>query len=303
MLWRGERGLRAAAGVGLLLAQSTALIAGAPITGSRDPILGCADSFAVLSAAGVSNKGRTYIYGNLGVESGAAITGFPPGGVFEGYIYSGGPVVREAQRDAFAAYDRLMRLPSFAIGSAMEGELGGLRLTPGVYALGTSARLSGTLLLDARDEDHAVFVFQIGTSLTTARGAAVVLVNQGWGDAVYWQVGGSAKLGRNTSFAGNILANKDIVMETGAKIRCGRAFTRTGSVTMDRNYIFSACEPPEIAVGLAEGPGGFNRFAPPPEPAKVGSSPEPGTFWLTAVCFATLIAVRFHRLRHPRENE
>ena len=160
MSGRGEAGWSATAGIGLLLAQAMTLCAWPPLVGTEDPALGCADSFAVLSGAGVSNQGRSFLYGDLGVNPGALVTGFPPGGVFDGSIYRGGAVVRKARQDAFAVYNQLMRLPSFAIPSAIEGSLGGLRLLPGVYAVDTSARLNGTLLLDAQDEDHAVFVFR-----------------------------------------------------------------------------------------------------------------------------------------------
>jgi len=300
------------AGAGLLLLQSIALIAGTwnSAQGStQGSTLGCADSFAILSSSGVSNKGWSNIYGNLGVKPGAAITGFPPGVVFAGSIYFGGPVVREARLDAFALYDRLMRLPSFPIASATEGNLGGLKLLPGVYSLDT-ARLKGTLRLDARGADNGVFVFQIETTLTTAPDAAVVLLNSGRGDAVYWQVGGSAKLGRGTSFYGNILAHKDIALDTGARIRCGGAFTLTGAVTLDRNYISIACDGLETPIpGSGAGfiPTGLNQSGlnqgrvTSTEPGRVGSSPEPGTFWLAAACLAAGIAVRFlHRPLRPR---
>lgn len=289
MLWRG-----------LLLVQAMTLFAGPRIAGTMDPALGCADSFAVLSAAGVSNQGRSFLFGDLGVNPGAAVTGFPPGAVFDGSIYLGGPVVQEGRQDAFAAYSRLMRLPSLAIPSSVEGSLGGLRLSPGVYAVDASARLKGTLLLDAQDEDHAAFIFQVSTTLTTARDAKVVLVNRGRGDAVYWVVGGPAKLGANTSFEGNILAQKDIAMGSGARIRCGRAFSLTGAVALDRNYIFSACESGGMEGSIATGTNQQGAFPPPPGRGNVGSLPEPGTFWLAAVSLATLAAAKFHRSRHLR---
>ena len=229
---------------------------------------------------------------------------FPPGEVFQGLIYLGDPVVREAHPDAFAAYDRLRSLPSFPIASALEGNLGGLRLLPGVYSLYMAARLDGTLRLDARGADHALFVFQIAGNLKTERKAAVILLNRGWGDTVYWLVGDSAKLGRDTSFEGSILAHNDVAMAAGARIRCGRAFSLTGRVVTDRNIISTECEWPEPISGVAgafvgQKPQGGGSTPPTAEPPAAGWSPEPDTFWLVALSLALLIAVGFHRRSHP----
>jgi type VI secretion system secreted protein VgrG len=299
-LWKPAKCWRAAARAGLLLAQSVVLMAGMPGSGS---ILGYAESFAILGASGVSNDGRTKIYGNLGVMPGAAVTGFPPGAVFQGLIYLGDPVVREAHPDAFSAYDRLQRLQSLPIASALEGNLGGLRLLPGVYSLDSAARLDGTLRLDAQGADRALFVFQIGSTLKTARKAAVIVLNRGLGDAVYWQVGDSAQLGKGTSFEGSILAHNDIAMDAGARIRCGRAFSLTGRVSMDRNSISTECESPKpisgvvgIYIGQKLREGGP---APPLAEPPVAWSPEPDTFWLAGLSLVLLIAVRFHRGNHP----
>ena len=52
------------------------------------------------------------------------------------------------------------------------------------------------------------FVFQIGSTLTTASASTVNVINGGPNSAVYWDVGSSATLGTSTTFAGNILAEK-----------------------------------------------------------------------------------------------
>jgi hypothetical protein len=53
---------------------------------------------------------------------------------------------------------------------------------------------------------------------------------------VFWQVGSSATLGTNTTFAGNIMAQASVTAATGATLN-GRALARTGAVTLDSNPV------------------------------------------------------------------
>jgi hypothetical protein len=117
-------------------------------------------------------------------------------------------------------------------------DLGGLTLVSGVYCFGTSAQLTGTLTLDAQGDPNAVFIFQIGSTLTTASGASVGLINGADPTDVFWQVGTSAVIGTNSTFVGDILALTSIALQTGATLD-GRALARNGSVTLDTNTIFS----------------------------------------------------------------
>jgi hypothetical protein len=91
-------------------------------------------------------------------------------------------------------------------------------------------------VLDAQGDFNAVFVFQIGSTLTTAGNASVVLINGGQDCRAFWQVGSSATLGAGTVFSGSILALASITLDTGASVS-GRALAQNGAVTMDTNKI------------------------------------------------------------------
>jgi hypothetical protein len=88
---------------------------------------------------------------------------------------------------------------------------------------------------------NAVFVFQIGSTLTTASSSSVIFKNSLTDSNVFWQVGSSATLGTTTSFQGNILALSSITLNTGAKIGCGSALALNGAVTLDTNVIGGGC--------------------------------------------------------------
>jgi len=197
--------------------------------------LGTAGSFAVLGGSTVTNTGPTVVNGNLGVWPGTAITGFPPGIVTNGSTEAGTATAQQAQSDLTMAY---VAAAGALCGTNLTGQdLGGLTLTAGSYCFDTSAQLTGTLTLDSEGDDTAVFLFQIGSTLTTASASSVAFINGGLGETLYWQVGSSATLGTGTEFAGNIMALTSITLNTGANISCGRALARNGAVTMDTNQV------------------------------------------------------------------
>ncbi len=203
------------------------------------PSLGMAASFRVLGGSTVTNTGATTVSGDLGVHPGLAITGFPPGIVIGGATHAGDATALQAQSDVTAAYDVLAGHPCAA--DLTGRDLGGLTLTQGVYCFSTSAQLTGTLTLDAEGDPGAVFVFQIGSTLTTASSASVVFINGGQDCRTFWQVGSSATLGTDTVFTGSILALTSIALQTRSSL-AGRALARNGAVTMDTSQVFGgAC--------------------------------------------------------------
>jgi hypothetical protein len=217
------------------LAIVTLLFASASASAQVD--LGTAQDFGVLGGSTVTNTGATVVTGDLGVSPGTAITGFPPGLVV-GTIHVADAVAIQAQADANAAFNQISGLAS---GVDLTGQdLGGLTLVPGVYTFSSSAQLTGDLTLDAQGSGTAEFIFQIGTTLTTASASTVALINGGGDCNVYWQVGSSATLGTSSTFLGNVLASASITVTTSTDVT-GRLLALNGAVTLDTNDITSTC--------------------------------------------------------------
>jgi len=247
-------------GVGLA-ALGLTIVAPTSSSHAQAPALGTVASFAVLGASTVTNTGSSILSGtaanpgNLGVSPGSAITGFPPG-ILTGpgaTIHANDAVAIQAQIDLTTAYNNLAGRPTTV--NLTGQNLGGLTLVPGVYNFSSSAQLTGVLNLNGLGNPNSIFVFNIGSTLTTASASAVSLLNGAQGGNVFWRVGSSATLGTTTSFAGDILAQTSITLNTSANILCGAAWAHTGAVTLDTNTI-TLCNLISSSGGGGAGGGG-----------------------------------------------
>ena len=235
-----------------------ALVCGpAPALAQTAPSLGTAQAFAVLGGSTVTNTGSSVITGDVGVSPGSAVIGFPPGIVSGGTIHAADAVALQAQNDVITAYNNLTTQPCTT--DLTGQDLGGLTLTPGVYCFSTSAQLTGTLTLNALGNPAAVFIFKMGSTITTATNARVLIINGGQTCNIFWQVGTSATLGTATTFAGNILALTSITLTTGAQV-LGKTLARNGAVTLDTNNVngtaCNAASCPVIVLSPATLPNG-----------------------------------------------
>ncbi len=219
-------------------------------------LLGSADSYAVLAGSTVTNTGPTVINGDLGLYPGTAVTGFPPGTV-HGAAHLHDAAARQAKTDlAVTAYADADARPFTA---KIPPNLGGRSLGAGVYRTGSVASLglTGNLTLDGRGDPHAIFIFQIESTLITAPGSQVKLVNEAQACNVYWQVGSSATLGERTAFKGNIMALASISLNDRVAVD-GSLLARTGAVTLINDTVTrSHCLPgtgPVGGIGTAAGP-------------------------------------------------
>lgn len=243
-------------GLGLLASLTAAI----PTWAATAPTLGAAQSYAVFGATTVTNTGASAVTGDIGVSPGTSVTGFPPG-TLVGTIHANDGSAIAAKGPIATAYGAL----SQACDTNLTGQdLGGMTLTPGVYCFANAAQLTGALTLNALGDPNAVFVFQTGSTLTTATGAAVNLINSGQSCNVFWQVGSSATLGTNTAFSGNLLASASVTLTTGAAL-VGRALALNGAVTLDTNNVAVAnCDPlvvlPTVTLATVSN-GGVGTFS------------------------------------------
>jgi ice-binding like protein len=229
----------------LSLTGATALAAGpAPVD------LGTAGSFVILSKAGITTTGTTRITGNLGVSpiAASAITGFglvrDRSGAFSrstlvtGKIYAADYAV-PTPRALTAAVGAMETAYTNAAGRTAgvtelgAGNIGGLKLAPGVYKWGTGVTIPTDLTLSGSQDD--VWIFQIAGTLNISSAKKVILEGGAQARNIFWQVAGATTLGTYSTFNGTILDKTNIALQTGAVLN-GRALAQT-AVTLDANAV------------------------------------------------------------------
>ena len=247
--------------------------------------LGTSANFAVLAGSAVTNTGSSLIVGNLGVYPGTSVTGFPPGIVTTGSIHIADGTASTAQADLTTAYNNAAGQSVTQVLTGMDlGTVG--TLGPGVYFFASSAQLTGTLTLNGGGNPNAVFIFQIGSTLTTATSSTVLAVNGAQAANIFWQVGSSATIGTSTSFLGNILALTSITTNAGVSM-AGRLLAINGAVTM---ISLTLTSPPFLVPG--------SSGAPP------AATPAPATLILVMIglACATLYQTRERWLSRFKSN-
>jgi hypothetical protein len=181
--------------------------------------LGSAGSFAVMATASITSTGPVVINGNVGLSPGTS-QGIPPAQV-NGTIHVNDPIVTQAQADLLAAFNDATSRSTNA--QTLPGNMGGLTFTPGLYVNSTSVLISGAgpnnnVTLDAQGDPNAVFIFKMGSTLTTGTSSQVILAGGAKASHVFWQVDTSATLGVTSIFEGNVLAATSITINTGAAV-------------------------------------------------------------------------------------
>ena len=193
---------------------------------------------------------------NIGFVTGRIYTDAPPpvihapNGPFGGNAVTMA-IATAAAADALSAYNYLEGLLTTGPDPSASGELGGETIAPGVYkAAGDSYGIlpGTTLTLDAKGDANAIWVFQMGSSLTVgAIGAggtpAKVVFKNGVGKAgnVYWQIGSAAVINTGAVMVGTIIAQAGVSLSTaGQEIITtlnGRAIGLNASVTLVNTLI------------------------------------------------------------------
>ena len=235
--------------------------------------LGAADDFSVLAGSSIVDSNiSSVLTGHVGLSPGTSFGALTTAEVVAGTIYAvdatgpdgsagNNPTLLTAAKNALTAAFIAANQTTTGVIAA---NLGGQTLTPGVYEdndAPDSLGLTGTLTLDAQGDADAVFIFKTGSTLTTAAGSEVILLNGAQACNVFWQVGSSATLGTNTVFKGTIMAEIAITDNGGSTVE-GRLLAKTAAVTLNNTTITKAtCVTPPPEPAPEPSSGGGSSFA------------------------------------------
>jgi hypothetical protein len=237
--------------------------------------LGSASDFGAFGgSAGITNQGtKTVINGSISTTAASTlVTGFHEGnsddiytettlnrGNVTGRIYAGPPapgsptsliIAVKALEDATIAYNNTSPAAKPGGTDPGAGELGGLTLIPGIYkaAGGTFKISNGNLVLDARGDPNATWLFQTEAGLTvgitgTSGARSVLLINGAQAKNVFWHVGSAATINGAGGgvMVGSIVSRAGITISTVGNTVIttinGRAISLVASVTMVNTVI------------------------------------------------------------------
>ena len=201
--------------------------------------LGNASGFGIMATSAITSTGATQINGDVSLEPGTS-QGIPPPQV-SGTIHVNDATSTLARADLLTAYNNLKTKPAGTtvlggtdLGASFPGPAG---IAPGTYTSGSTMLVSTPLTLNGGGNANAVWVFQIGSSLTTT--ASVLLSNGAQAKNVFWVPTQDATVGVGTTFNGNIVAGRDTTAQTGVVVN-GRILTgaiTAGTIALDSTTV------------------------------------------------------------------
>lgn len=198
--------------------------------------LGSASTFGLMATAAITAASGSTINGDVSLEPGTSMTGFPPA-LVNGSIHINDTVSHQARNDLLATYNSTKALPpgtTIAPGADM-GALYPTGMPPGTYTSGSTMLVATPLVLDAGGNASAAWVFQIGSSLTTNGTGNVTLLNGAQAKNVFWVPTLDATIGVGTTFHGTIVSGRDVTSAGGATIN-GRILagaTTAGTIALN----------------------------------------------------------------------
>ena len=186
-----------------------------------------ASTYGIMSSSAITDaSGASVIWGDVALYPGSS-NGLLQAQV-HGTMHITDGVAASTYTDLTAAYHFAKNLaPGTTVpdgqdlGTLIVGTHAAGHLPPGTYTSSNTLLINTPVVLDGGGNANAVWVFQIGSSLTTVSGAPggnVTLTGSAQQKNVFFVPTAAASIGSGTTFYGNILAGGDLTSAGGATI-------------------------------------------------------------------------------------
>lgn len=204
------------------------------IISGQAPDLGTSSNFALFTSTGAfDNLRETIVTGDIGTNVGA-LNGFPSPGTVIGQIHVVDLTSAQAAIDLEVAYNQLFAL---VCDSTIGTTLGNNQvLPPHIYCLGAISLLTGDLILDAKGDPDAIFIFKIDGAFSTSINSNIILINLASFKNVYWHINGAFELGDSSVFRGIIIASGAISLLDSSSLE-GNGLSRGGAISLNNNNV------------------------------------------------------------------
>ena len=107
---------------------------------------------------------------------------------------------------------------------------GGEMLRPGKYVVNSELAIGGSLILDARGDSNAVFIFKAIGALNLAAGSSIILAGGAKACNVFWVARGAVNIGAACTMKGTVISYGFAVASGANSTIDGRLFTMEGAV-------------------------------------------------------------------------
>lgn len=236
------------------------LFATGPGSGSgpagASPDIKTASTYGIIAGTTVTNDGS--VVGDLAIYPGTSLTG---SGTVSGTKNINNAAAHQALLDQNVAFTDASTRSAHACSittnlSAAQGACSGYAITPGtnstvgavtaatyepgLYSTGSTIGLANNMILDAKGNQDAVFIFKSGSAITTATSSVVILTGSAQAKNVWWVAPAGATLGVTSTFVGTVLADTAAVVVDNGTTVAGRLFSNTAAVTVNTGSTITA---------------------------------------------------------------
>ena len=207
--------------------------------------LGTSANYVLLAHTAITNGATTIISG-----TGSRVVGISPGvsdaGTVSSIIASGATEFQNgtgeptrAQLDLQNAIASVSSLTPKVV-SANLSLADSATIYPGVYTTpgGAAMSIDQNLILDAKGDSNAIFVFVAPTAFNTSAAITVFLQNGAQASNIYWVVGAALTLGASTNISGNFLVTAGTTIGASSTVH-GRILSQD-AVTLGASVVLTS---------------------------------------------------------------